>query len=89
MEKYQRDIDTLTEAIDAIIERHPDESKLVISCTICIMGKGHEVNTCQIMQFGIRDALCLLLRESLEHTENESEEFIGNKVSSFTINFIN
>ena len=83
---HQESINIIQEAVDKVISMHPDESKLCISVSIAIMGKNHEVERAELLQFGVTQAICLLLRESLEHTENESEEFLGSKISSITIN---
>ena len=85
MTKHKESINILQQAVDAVIEKHPDE-RLVVSVSLCIMDENHNPETVQLMQFGIKDALCLLLRESLEHTQQEDEDFIGNKIASVTIN---
>ena len=86
MEKHQASINILQEAVDKVISMHPDESKLCISVSIAIMGKNHEIERCELLQFGIKDALVLLLRESLQHTEDETDEFLGFKKETLTIN---
>ena len=86
MEKHQASIDILQQAVDVVIEKHPDESKLVISVSIAIMGEGHQIERCELLQYGIKDALCLLLGSSLQHTDDETEEFIGFRKETLTIN---
>ena len=83
MTRHQESVQLIQNAIDTLIERHGQ--KIILSLSMAIMDGNHEPQTVQVMQWGIRDAMLLLLRDTIELTESETE-FIGTEGKPRTIN---
>jgi hypothetical protein len=81
--KHEDSVKEIQDTVDRLIERHGQ--KLILSLSMAIMDDNHEPQTLQVLQWGIRDAMLLLLRDTLEMTEDEGD-FIGSEGKPKTIN---
>ena len=77
MKKHSKSIQALQSVVDSLVQKHG--SRLLFSGTIAILNDEHEVECMEILQFGIRDGLILMLKDSLEWTQNCDEDFIESK----------
>ena len=73
----------MQETIDLLIEQHG--RKLLVSVSMTILNDEQEPEVSQLMQWGIRDGLLLMLKTSIERTENETE-FVGRDFEPVTFN---
>ena len=77
MKKHSESIAVLQKSVDELTKKYG--AKLLFTGTVAILSDEHEVECMEILQFGIRAGLILLLNDSIEWTQNCDEDFIEGK----------
>ena len=81
MKKHSKSIQAIQTVVDALVQKHG--TKLLFSGTIAILNDEHTPERVELIQYGIRNGLILMLEQSLTWTRNETEDFIESKPVTF------
>ena len=82
--KHEGSVKAIQDTIDKLIEKFG--RRLIISCSMAIMGKDHEAERVEILQWGAKEVVVLLLKDTVDFTQDEENDFIGNENKPRTIN---
>jgi len=82
--KHEESVQAIQNVLDGLIAKHG--THLIASVSLAIIDpQKDQPETVQIIQYGIKNIILLLLKDTLEMTEDEGE-FIANEGLARTIN---